>query len=184
MWSTWSSASPAGTTAAKSNAADVTCATLDNGLRVVIVLDAIAPAVTTEMKYLVGSDKVPVSFPDVAHAVKYMIFHGSPRPVEGSAGGDRGQHGGAFNADTTQAVASYYLVALAQDLRVASHVKSLRMRGWPKPRSGHCTDNSPAGRSPLRHSLAGAGSWATPAPGRPFQLQSRLQPRRDGWRQR
>lgn len=150
-----------------------------------IVRDALAPVVATEMNYLAGSDEAPAAFPGTAHAVEYMMFRGSPRPVEGSAGGDRGEHGGAFNADTTQAVASHYFVALAQDLRVALHVKSLRMRGWPKPRSGRCTDNSPAGRSPLRHSLADAGGpWARPAPGRHFQLQSCLQPRRDGRRQR
>jgi hypothetical protein len=76
----------------KSNAADVTRATLDDGLRVVLVRDAMAPVVTTEMKCLAGSDEVPASFLSMVHAVEYIIFRGSPRPVEGSAGGDRSEH--------------------------------------------------------------------------------------------
>jgi zinc protease len=39
--------------------AEVTRATLGNGLRVVIVRDTLAPVVATEMNYLAGSDEVP-----------------------------------------------------------------------------------------------------------------------------
>ncbi|HEY9512344.1 MAG TPA: hypothetical protein VIQ48_07210, partial [Rhodanobacter sp.] len=46
--------------------AEVTRATLDNGLRVVIVRDTLAPVVTTEMNYLAGSDEVPAAFPGTA----------------------------------------------------------------------------------------------------------------------
>lgn len=45
--------------ATATNDANVTRATLDNGLRVVIVGDTLAPVVTTEMNYLVGADEVP-----------------------------------------------------------------------------------------------------------------------------
>jgi zinc protease len=41
--------------------ANVTRATLDNGMRVVIVRDTLAPVVTTEMNYLAGSDERPAS---------------------------------------------------------------------------------------------------------------------------
>jgi len=47
---------------------EVTRATLDNGLRVVIVRDPLAPVVTVEQNYIVGGDETPSGFPGMAHA--------------------------------------------------------------------------------------------------------------------
>lgn len=121
--------------------ADVTRATLDNGLRVVIVRDALAPVVTTELNYLVGSDEVPAAFPGTAHAMEHMMFRGSPGLSKDQLAAIAANMGGAFNADTTQGVTQYYFVTPSQDLDVALHVESLRMRGvdvteaaWAKER--------------------------------------------------
>ena len=121
--------------------AEVTRATLDNGLRVVIVRDALAPVVATEMNYLAGSDEVPAGFPGTAHAVEHMMFRGSPGLSKDQLAAIAANMGGAFNADTTQGVTQYYFVAPSQDLDVALHVQSLRMRGvdmsqqeWDKER--------------------------------------------------
>jgi zinc protease len=126
---------------AATHGADVTRATLDNGLRVVIVRDALAPVVATEMNYLAGSDEVPAGFPGTAHAVEHMMFRGSPGLSKDQLAAIAANMGGAFNADTTQGVTQYYFVAPSQDLDVALHVQSLRMRGvdmsqkeWDKER--------------------------------------------------
>src|SRR5690348_10143102 len=131
----------AGGALAATNDADITRATLDNGLRVVIVRDTLAPVVTTEMNYLAGSDEVPAGFPGTAHAVEHMMFRGSPGLSKDQLAAIAANMGGAFNADTTQSVTQYYFVAPTQDLDVALHVQALRMRGvdmapkeWDKER--------------------------------------------------
>jgi zinc protease len=121
--------------------ANVTRATLDNGLRVVIVRDTLAPVVTTEMNYLVGSDEVPHGFPGTAHAVEHMMFRGSPGLSKDQLLAIASDMGGSFNADTTEGVTQYFFTVPAQDLNVALHVAATRMRGanitqadWSKER--------------------------------------------------
>ncbi|MEN6623910.1 MAG: insulinase family protein, partial [Smithella sp.] len=58
--------------------ANVVRATLANGLRVIIVKTALAPAVTTQINYLAGSNEAPNGFPGMAHAQEHMMFRGSP----------------------------------------------------------------------------------------------------------
>ncbi|MGH8183299.1 MAG: M16 family metallopeptidase, partial [Rhodanobacteraceae bacterium] len=130
-----------GALAANAPEANVTRATLDNGLRVVIVRDTLAPVVTTEMNYLVGSDEVPQGFPGSAHAVEHMMFRGSPGLSKDQLLAIASDMGGNFNADTTRGVTQYYFTVPAQDLDVALHVAAIRMRGvdmtqaaWSKER--------------------------------------------------
>ncbi len=131
----------AGGALAATHDANVTRATLDNGLRVVIVRDTLAPVVTTEMNYLVGSDEVPHGFPGTAHAVEHMMFRGSPGLSKNQLLAIASNMGGSFNADTTQGVTQYYFTVPAPDLGVALRVASIRMRGvdmgedaWKKER--------------------------------------------------
>ena len=116
-------------------------ATLDNGLRIVVVPDHLAPVVTTQLNYLAGSNDAPAGFPGTAHALEHMMFRGA-------AGLDRdqlselgSQLGGDYNADTTETVTQYFYTVPAAMLGVALHVEALRMRGlnldqadWEKER--------------------------------------------------
>jgi zinc protease len=110
-------------------APDVTRATLDNGLRVVIVRSSLAPVATTVMNYLVGSNEAPTDFPGTAHALEHMMFRGSPGLAGDQLTSIAASMGGDFNAETQQSVTRYFFTVPKQDLDVALHIESLRMRG-------------------------------------------------------
>src|SRR5713226_7913956 len=108
---------------------DVTKATLKNGLRVVIVRNTLAPVVTTEINYEVGSDEAPEGFPGMAHALEHMMFRGNPDLSADQLAHISATMGGNFDADTQQTVTQYNFTVPADDLELALHVESLRMRG-------------------------------------------------------
>ena len=108
---------------------DVLRATLANGLRVVIVRNTLAPVVTTELNYLVGSNEAPAGFPGMAHAQEHMMFRGSPGLSKAQLAAIGAGIGGDFDADTRQTVTQYFFTVPAPDLEVALRVEALRMRG-------------------------------------------------------
>ncbi len=109
-------------------ASDIVRATLGNGLRVVIVPNDLAPVVTTEVNYLVGSNEAPAGFPGMAHAQEHMMFRGNPGMSAAQLANIIALMGGKFNADTQQTVTQYFLTVPKDDIDVALKVESVRMR--------------------------------------------------------
>src|SRR6266478_8465876 len=116
-------------------------ATLKNGLRVVIVRNPLAPVVTTVVNYEVGSDEAPEGFPGMAHALEHMMFRGNPGLSADQLAHISAAMGGNFDANTQQTITQYNFTVPADDLELALHVESLRMRAilgtdelWDKER--------------------------------------------------
>ena len=107
---------------------DVTRATLDNGLRVVIVRDPLAPVVTVEQNYLVGGNETPAGFPGMAHAQEHMAFRGCSELSGDQISAIFAQLGGFGNADTQQNITQYYSTVPASDLDIALRVDADCMR--------------------------------------------------------
>jgi zinc protease len=107
---------------------DVTRATLDNGMRVVILRNPLAPVVTVEQNYLVGGNETPQGFPGMAHAQEHMAFRGCSDLTGDQISAIFAQLGGFGNADTQQNITQYYTTLPAADLDIALHVDAACMQ--------------------------------------------------------
>jgi zinc protease len=108
---------------------NVTRATLDNGLRVVIVRDTLAPMVTTQITYLAGSYEAPKGYPGTAHALGHMMFRNSTGLTGAQLNEITGKMGAENNAFTTNDATQYFFVAPAQYVDMLLQIESIRMRG-------------------------------------------------------
>src|SRR5947207_1884553 len=107
--------------------ANVTRATLDNGLRVVIVRDPLAPVVTIENNYLVGGNETPPGFPGMAHAEEHMAFRGCAGLTADQIAAIYAQLGADQNADTQQNITQYFVTVPSKDLDIALRVDAACM---------------------------------------------------------
>ncbi len=113
--------------AAPSSDGDAVKATLSNGLRVVIVRNTIAPVVSTDMTYLVGSRDDPATVPGMAHAQEHMMFRGTKNLSTSELGTLATALGGNFNASTTETLTQFEFTVPAVDLDAVLHVEADRM---------------------------------------------------------
>ena len=107
----------------------VTRATLDNGLRVVIIRDSIAPVVTVENNILAGGDETPAGFPGMAHAQEHMLFRGCADLSGSQISAIYAQLGGTDNADTQQTVTQFFATVPAENLDVLLRVDAACLAG-------------------------------------------------------
>ncbi|HTW84133.1 MAG TPA: pitrilysin family protein [Candidatus Sulfotelmatobacter sp.] len=106
---------------------DVLKATLDNGLRVVIVRNPLAPVVSTDLTYLVGSRDDPHGVPGMAHAQEHMMFRGTTELNTAQLGTIATALGGDFNAETSDTITQYQFTVPAADLDAVLRIESDRM---------------------------------------------------------
>jgi zinc protease len=104
-------------------------ATLDNGLRVVIVRETLSPMVTTQITYLAGGYHTPDGFPGTAHALEHMMFRDSQGMTGAQLNEMTGKMGAENNAFTTNDATQYYFVAPSNYLDILLHIESARMEG-------------------------------------------------------
>ena len=109
--------------------ANVTRATLTNGMRVVIIRNALAPVVTVEANFIVGGDETPAGFPGMAHAEEHMAFRGCTGMSADQTAAIYAQLGGQNNADTQQNITQFYATVPAADLDVALQAQETCLRG-------------------------------------------------------
>ncbi|HTV84401.1 MAG TPA: pitrilysin family protein [Dyella sp.] len=104
-------------------------ATLDNGLRVVIVRETLSPMVTTQITYLAGGYQTPDGFPGTAHALEHMMFRDSQGMTGAQLNEMTGKMGAENNAFTTNDATQFYFVAPSNYLDLLLHIESTRMEG-------------------------------------------------------
>jgi zinc protease len=109
--------------------AEVERDTLSNGLRVIVVVDHLAPVAAVQVNYLVGSNEAPADFPGTAHALEHMMFRGSPGLSADQLATIMAAMGGESNADTQQTVTQYFVTTPVKELEIALRVEAIRMAG-------------------------------------------------------
>jgi zinc protease len=104
-------------------------AVLENGMRVVIVRNSLAPVVTVEMNFGVGGNETPPGFPGMAHAEEHMAFRGCTGMTADQTAAIYAELGGQSNADTQQNITQYFATVPASDLNVALEAQAACLRG-------------------------------------------------------
>jgi zinc protease len=106
----------------------VVAATLDNGLRVLLLEDRRSPIVTVQMWYRVGSRNEVRGATGLAHFLEHLMFRGTARYGPGLFARIVERNGGRHNAFTSQDVTSYYVNLAADRLDLVLELEADRMQ--------------------------------------------------------
>jgi zinc protease len=102
-------------------------ATLDNGLRVLLLEDHRSPVVSFQMWYRVGSRNEQPGGTGIAHFLEHMMFKGTPAYGRGQFARTVEQSGGRDNAFTSHDVTSYFVDIAADKLDQVIALEADRM---------------------------------------------------------
>jgi zinc protease len=107
--------------------APVLAATLDNGLRVLLLEDHRSPIVSLQLWYRVGSRNEARGATGIAHFLEHLMFRGTPSHPPGDYARIVERNGGQDNAFTSQDVTSYYVDIAADRLDLVLALEADRM---------------------------------------------------------
>jgi zinc protease len=106
----------------------VVAATLDNGLRVLLLEDARSPIVSFQVWYRVGSRNERRGATGIAHFLEHLMFKGTPSHGPRQFARLVEENGGQDNAFTSQDVTSYYVNIAADKLDLVIDLEADRMQ--------------------------------------------------------
>ena len=106
----------------------VVAATLDNGLRVLLLEDARSPIVSFQVWYRVGSRDEHRGATGIAHFLEHMMFKGTPTHGAKQFARLVEENGGQDNAFTSQDVTSYYVDIAADKVDLVIDLEADRMQ--------------------------------------------------------
>jgi zinc protease len=106
----------------------VLAATLDNGLRVLLLEDHRSPIVSLQLWYRVGSRNEARGATGIAHFLEHLMFRGTPSHGPGEYARIVERNGGQDNAFTSQDVTSYYVDIAADRLDLVLGLEADRMQ--------------------------------------------------------
>lgn len=145
-------------------------ATLNNGLRVVVVEDHAAPLVQTSVWYGFGSLQETPGKTGLAHALEHMMFRGTPEISSGGLDNIVARLGAQMNGETNYDYTQFYFempadklgVALAIDADRMQHA-SLRATDWAIERNAVLNEIDGDASSPFFNLLALVRAAAFPS---------------------
>ena len=117
-----------GQAGASQHSGEVLEATLDNGLRVLILEDRRSPIVSVQVWYKVGSRNERPGATGLAHFLEHMMFKGTPTHGKGEFARLVERNGGQDNAFTAQDVTSYFVNIAADKVDLVLRLEADRMR--------------------------------------------------------
>jgi zinc protease len=107
----------------------VTRATLDNGMKVVIIRNSLAPVATVQANFIVGGNETPEGFPGMAHAQEHMAFRGCAGMNADQTAAIYALLGGENNADTQQNITQFFATVPSADVDIALEAQAACLRG-------------------------------------------------------